>query len=69
MGSALVFSYGHIVFENSLAVGLSFIGGLLFARTYVSTRSTFAAAFEHALYGCFIFTIGLGQYFYHGVVR
>jgi hypothetical protein len=24
---------------------------------------------EHALYGCLLFTIGLGRYFYHGTVR
>jgi hypothetical protein len=23
---------------------------------------------EHALYGCWLFTVGLGQYFYHGTI-
>ena len=67
--SALVFGYMHIVLRNELAVVLTSIGGALFAFTYDRTRSTFAAAFEHALYGCFLFTIGLGFYFYHGAVR
>jgi len=26
------------------------------------------SSFEHALYGCWLFTIGLGQYFYHGTI-
>ena len=25
--------------------------------------------FEHSLYGCFIFSVGLGHYFFHGTVR
>jgi len=24
---------------------------------------------EHALYGCLIFTVGLGSYFFHGTMR
>jgi membrane protease YdiL (CAAX protease family) len=61
--SALVFSYMHLVFHNSVAVLLTLAGGILFAGTYSNTRSTFAASFEHALYGCFIFTAGLHSYF------
>ena len=41
-------------------------GGLFFADTYAKTRSLAAVYFEHALYGCYLFTIGLGFYFYHG---
>ena len=67
--SAAAFGYMHIVFENWIAVVLTLLGGLLFAKTYESTRSTLAVSFEHALYGCLIFTIGLGWYFYGGAVR
>jgi membrane protease YdiL (CAAX protease family) len=66
--SALVFGYAHIVLGNTLAVILSLAGGLIFAYTYDRTRSTLLCAVEHALYGCFIFTIGLGSYFYHGTM-
>ncbi|MBI2423473.1 MAG: CPBP family intramembrane metalloprotease [Candidatus Hydrogenedentes bacterium] len=67
--SALAFGYMHIVFQNWIAVLLCVPGGYLFARTYARTHSTATVCFEHALYGCFIFTIGLGMYFYGGAVR
>jgi hypothetical protein len=41
-------------------------GGLLFAVTYHRTASAFAAAVEHALYGCFLITLGLGRFVYSG---
>lgn len=67
--SALAFGYMHIVFLNVIAVLMTLAGGVLFARRYDETRSTLAASIEHALYGCFIFTIGLGWYFYSGSAR
>lgn len=66
--SALAFGFGHILFLNLFAVVMTVIGGALFARTYQKTRSTLACALEHGLYGDFIFTIGLGAYFYAGTV-
>jgi membrane protease YdiL (CAAX protease family) len=62
--SALAFGYMHIVLQNAIAVTLSLAGGVLFAKTYSVTRSTFAASCEHALYGCFLFTAGLHPYFF-----
>ncbi len=64
--SALAFSWMHIVFDNVYAVVLSFFGGLIFAYTYEKTRSIGVVAIEHAIYGDFIFTIGLGTFFYKG---
>jgi uncharacterized protein len=64
--SAAAFAFMHIIFQNPLAVALTFAGGLLFAWRYNATSSLFTSSFEHALYGCWLFTIGLGQYFYHG---
>ena len=66
--NALAFSFAHLLFWNPIAIILTFIGGLFFAHTYAKTRSMIAVCVEHALYGCFIFTIGLGEYFYHGAV-
>ncbi len=65
--SALTFGWTHIVLHNWVAVVFSAVGGLLFADTYGKTRSLAAVCFEHALYGCYIFTIGMGYYFYHGI--
>ncbi len=64
--SALAFSFVHIIFRNEIAVGFTLIGGLFFAWHYAESNSLFASAAEHALYGCLMFTIGLGDYFYKG---
>jgi hypothetical protein len=66
--SAVAFAFLHIVFRNWLAVGLTFAGGILFAMRYAETGSLATSSFEHALYGCFLFTVGLGAYFYHGTI-
>jgi uncharacterized protein len=64
--SAAAFAFMHIIFQNPLAVALTFAGGILFAWRYSVTGSLFTSSLEHALYGCWLFTVGLGQYFYHG---
>ncbi len=64
--NALLFSYVHIIFENWIAVVFTFFGGLLFAHTYLKTRSTMLTAIEHSLYGNLLYTLGLGHYFYNG---
>jgi membrane protease YdiL (CAAX protease family) len=61
---AAAFALMHVIFRNPLAIGLTFIGGFLFAWRYQRTGSLFVSCFEHSLYGCFLFTIGLGRYFY-----
>ena len=66
LASASAFSFLHIIFRNWLAVGLTLAGGVLFALRYEETGSLATSSFEHALYGCWLFTVGLGQYFYHG---
>ena len=68
VASAAAFAFLHIIFRNWLAVALTFAGGLLFAARYAETGSLAASCFEHALYGCWLFTVGLGQYFYHGTI-
>ncbi len=66
--SAAAFAFLHIIFRNPLAVALTFGGGILFASRYAETGSLATSSFEHALYGCWLFTVGLGQYFYHGTI-
>jgi membrane protease YdiL (CAAX protease family) len=68
VASAVAFAFLHIVFRNPLAIALTFAGGLLFAIRYADTGSLATSSFEHALYGCWLFTVGLGQYFYHGTI-
>jgi uncharacterized protein len=64
--SALAFAFVHIIFRNWLAVGLCLIGGFFFSFTYHSSGSLLLACLDHAIFGNFLFTIGLGQFFYHG---
>ena len=69
LASASVFAFGHVVFHNWPAVALTFCGGWLFGQTYRRTDSLLAVAVEHTLYGCAIFTIGYGQFFFDGTMR
>lgn len=43
----------HAIYRNWVALLLTFLGGLLFARTY-----------QHTLYGWLLFTIDMGRFFY-----
>jgi uncharacterized protein len=61
--SAAAFATMHLLFHNWIAVAATFPGGILFARRYDDSRSLLVSSLEHALYGCFLFTIGLGQFF------
>ncbi|HKV63207.1 MAG TPA: CPBP family intramembrane glutamic endopeptidase [Candidatus Acidoferrum sp.] len=63
--SAAVFGLAHIIFVNWVAIALTAIGGLLFGWTYRKSGSLALTCFEHAVFGDFIFTIGIGQFFYH----
>lgn len=65
--NAVLFSFSHIIFQNVTTLIISFLGGLLFAWRYHSSKSYWALVIEHALYGNLIFTVGLGKYFYTGV--
>jgi membrane protease YdiL (CAAX protease family) len=69
LASAAAFAWLHIALRNWLAPLLTLPAGLLFAWRYSRTRSVLASAFEHALYGCVVFTLGLGAYFYTGAAR
>ncbi|NBX74601.1 MAG: CPBP family intramembrane metalloprotease [Alphaproteobacteria bacterium] len=66
VASGLAFGFVHIIFHNWVAVVLSCLAGVLWANTYARTRSLAAVWVEHSLYGCFIFTVGLGSYFFTG---
>jgi membrane protease YdiL (CAAX protease family) len=66
LASGLAFGFVHIIFGNSLAVVLCVVGGLLFSITYQQSGSLLLTCLDHAIFGNFIFTIGLGRFFYHG---
>ena len=66
IASAIVFGYAHMLFLNWVAPVFSFMGGLIFAHTYLKTRSLALVTLEHSLYGNSIFLAGIGYYFYSG---
>jgi membrane protease YdiL (CAAX protease family) len=59
--NAIVFSLAHLFFRNALVIILTFLGGILFALTYQKSKSTLLVSIEHALYGCWLFTVGMGN--------
>lgn len=65
--NATLFGFAHIIFNNWIAVAGSAAVGAIIAYRYWMTRSFWAAWFEHAIYGCLIFTVGLGHFFFTGV--
>jgi membrane protease YdiL (CAAX protease family) len=69
LASAFAFTYVHIVFHNKLALVLTLLGGILFGIRFLETGSLFVTSLEHALYGCFMFTVGVGRSFHHASDR
>ncbi|MFT5257063.1 MAG: membrane protease YdiL (CAAX protease family) [Arenicella sp.] len=59
--NALLFSLAHLFFKNMLVLLLTFVGGILFAFTFKKTKSTFLVSIEHSIYGCWLFTVGMGN--------
>ncbi len=59
--NALVFSFAHIVFKNLFVLIITLIGGVIFAITFFRTRSLLLTSIEHALYGSWLFTVGMGE--------
>lgn len=67
--NAAVFALAHLMYWSPLVLAMTFVGGWLFARAYV-TRGFPAAWVLHAVAGNAIFAVGLGTWFYSGnVVR
>ncbi len=64
--SSAAFAFGHVFFPRPwVAVGMTFVGGLLFGYHYAVSGSLLLASVEHALLGQLMFTVGLGRFFYH----
>ncbi len=67
LSNGALFGFAHIIFGNPIAILGSMVIGWLIAYRYWSTRSFWAVWLEHSLYGCLVFTVGLGRFFYTGV--
>ena len=64
--SAIAFGLLHLVFHNWIALVFSTLAGFFLADTYARTKSLAAVWLEHTIYGCLVFTLGLGWYFFRG---
>jgi len=68
LASALAFGWAHVFLGNWVAPVFAFAGGWLFSRTYQRSGSLLQAAIDHGLWGDFLFTLGVGWYFYAGSI-
>lgn len=59
--NAVIFCYAHLVYLDTLVFALTFVGGIIFAKTYQRTKSVMFTSVEHALYGWWLYTLGLGE--------
>jgi uncharacterized protein len=66
LANGLVFGFSHIVLNNWVAPSFCAVGGLIFAQSYQQHHSLKWAVIEHTLYGNWIFTVGIGYYFFTG---
>jgi len=57
----LTFPLAHLFFHNYFVLLVTFIGGIFFTITYYKSRSVMLVSIEHALYGNWLFTIGMGE--------
>lgn len=58
--NALIFSLAHLMFHSVLILLITLIGGYVFVYTYHKTKSWFWVCIEHAIYGSWLFTVGMG---------
>lgn len=66
--NVLAFVWLHAPFWGLMAFVITLPGGVLFAWTWVRTRSLLAVGVEHWLYGWWLFFTGLGWFVYAGSV-
>lgn len=62
--SGVTFGFAHIVYYNPLSMLLTLIAGIYLAWIYRKTNSVLFTTILHSILGIFIFTIGLGEYFW-----
>lgn len=68
LASALFFGWAHAFLGNWIAPVFTTLGGILFAHTYLRSKSLLQTAIEHGIYGDLLFTVGIGWHFYAGSI-
>ena len=66
--NATVFSFAHLMYWSWVVVGMTWVGGLIFAYSYRMRGNFPEAVISHSLAGVVIFALGLGVFFYSGNV-
>lgn len=64
--NAALFSWAHLFYGHWVVFALTFVGGYIFAKSYLIHQRLAEATLFHALLGNLIFTTGLGALFYSG---
>ena len=67
LANAAACSFAHLMYWSPVVLVMTFIGGFIFARAYL-TRGFPAAWVLHAVGGNLVFAVGLGTWFYSGNV-
>jgi membrane protease YdiL (CAAX protease family) len=67
--NSICFGLAHLFYGNWVAPILSGLGGLLFCHRYLKSKSLLVVGLEHGLWGDFLFTVGLGWFFYSGAIQ
>lgn len=66
--NAAIFSLAHLLYWSWLVLGITFVGGLIFAYSY--QRSSFSeAAILHSVSGIVVIITGMSHYFYAGNIN
>ena len=61
LSNGILFSLAHLFFYNELVLLMTLVGGWIFSLTYLKTKSLRFTILEHALYGCWVYAVGLGS--------
>jgi CAAX protease family protein len=64
--NVVCFVWLHAPMWNPIALIMTLPAGIIFATTYLRTKSALAAGFEHAIYGIWAFACGLGYFVFTG---
>ena len=64
-----IFALAHLLFWSPVTLSMTFVGGVLFARSYLGRGGFPQAVVQHAICGLIVFSVGLGVFFYHGAIR
>lgn len=64
--NAVAFSLAHIMFNNWIVLLLTFVGGIIFTRTYLKSHSLLLATIEHAMYGLLCLYLCIGVFLLYG---